>query len=41
MKIDKAMSFEIPKMYQEFINKRPDLFKELKSWSIYQHSLGT
>ena len=41
LKMEKAMSFEIPKMYREFINKRPDLFKELKSWSKYQHSLGT
>lgn len=41
LKMEKAMSFGIPKMYREFIDKRPDLFRELKSWSIYQHSLGT
>jgi hypothetical protein len=41
LKMEKAMSFKIPKMYREFIDKRPDLFRELKSWSIYQHSLGT
>ena len=41
LKMDKTMSFEIPKMYREIIKKRPDLFGELRSWSIYQHSLGT
>jgi len=34
LKMEKAMSFQNPKMYREFIDKRPDLFSELKSWSI-------
>jgi hypothetical protein len=41
LKVDKVMSFPCPKLFQELIKKRPDLFKELKSWSVYQHSFGT
>jgi hypothetical protein len=41
LKMDKILDFKIPAMWQELIKKRPDLFKELKSWSMYQHTLGT
>ncbi len=41
LKMDKILGFKIPEMFRDFIEKRPDLFKELKSWYIYQHSVGT
>jgi hypothetical protein len=41
LKMDKILDFKIPAMWQEHIKKRPDLFTELKSWSMYQHTLGT
>ena len=41
LKADKVMNFPCPKMFQDLTKKRPDLFKELKSWAVYQHSFGT
>ena len=41
LKMNKIQNFEIPKMWKNLIEKRPDLFKELKSWSMYQNILGT
>ena len=41
LKPEKVMDFPCPKMFQALIKKRPDLFKELKNWAVYQHSLGT
>ena len=39
--MDKILDFKIPAMWHELIKKRPDLFTELKSWCMYQHTLGT